>query len=341
MGDKSATDWSYLPFPRLADKPWQQEAVLWLSSVRGRSGSHILFGIVRSSPSAVAYLRQAPALTACDSPRLAEAIARGGKLNALMARVGFAYPLRKIGAGAVMVSHAALYRSLSRLHPSMLAQALPAELSLQLLWLKQIQAWRQKMNARVLKPDHLLDWATVHAMDAITRAHPLADIADYAARADARFEANWTFDRAARATRDWHVHLAKIDDAERGYAKLGVRFDQPVDYGDLPLPEIVDGFRFVALRSGADLHEDGRRMRHCVASYAIDVVRGTSRIYSIRLGDTPLATMEICHAAPPRRQRSSRKWTVWQIKGPCNTAPEARLVAAANLFLDIVNDGVV
>ena len=342
MGDKSAIEWSSLPFPRIGDESWQREAVLWLTSVLGRDrrGSR-LFGIVRSSPTAVAYLRQAPVLAACDSPRLAKAIARGGKLKAVMAEVGFAYPLRKISAGAVKESHAALYRSLSRLHPSMLAQALPDAPQLHSEWLRQIQAWRDKMTARAITPDRLIEWAAVHAIDAIQRAHPLDDIADYAANPDARFEVNWTFDRAVRAASAWHGELARLGSAARLYADLGVSFDQPVDYGDLPLSEMVDGFHVVALRSGAELHEDGRRMRHCVASYAADVVRGRCRIYSIRSAATPLATMEICHAAPPRRQRSSRKWTVWQIKGPCNTAPEARLVAAANLFLDIVNDGVV
>ena len=72
------------------------------------------------------------------------------------------------------------------------------------------------------------------------------------------------------------------------------------------------GLRMVALRTGPQLREEGRVMDHCVGTYAHLVASGDCLIFSVRNGDTRLATMEI------RRLSQRKEYGIIQLQGPGN-----------------------
>ena len=58
-------------------------------------------------------------------------------------------------------------------------------------------------------------------------------------------------------------------------------------------PAIVDGYEFVPLRSFADLIEEGRAMRNCVATYGYKLTHNCSRLWSIRKDGKRICTLEL------------------------------------------------
>ena len=138
-----------------------------------------------------------------------------------------------------------------------------------------------------------------------------------------------------RQMREWHADLTRVRRAEaRDAARLGFGADLSATWR----PSGVRGFDrvegegsnkrrvlIVELLGGGELLEEGRRMRHCVASYARQCAAGGTAIFSLRLGTAgdfkPLVTLEVSTAS---RQ-------VVQARGPCNRAPspqEARWLRA-------------
>lgn len=164
------------------------------------------------------------------------------------------------------------------------------------------------------------------------------DIMDYAMAKGDQFNFNATWEQAYEASILWHRETAERRQEEGFFGRYGLKFDQPVDYA--PLPDsftLDDGIECVAMRSGLDLYEEGRAMHHCVGGYSIQVIQGSSRIYSIRRDGKSEATLELVaepvqwtdntganyqspaggvsrHFAPS----AARAWKVNQLKGPTN-----------------------
>ncbi len=104
-----------------------------------------------------------------------------------------------------------------------------------------------------------------------------------------------TLQSLLRQSKEWHHQMAHV----RGVKKL-------VSWQGLAWTPfaVVEGeeeravtYRMVELLSNKELHEEGQRMHHCVASYAEDCFLGKTRIFSLRRyqfdTEERLATIEI------------------------------------------------
>jgi PcfJ-like protein len=92
-----------------------------------------------------------------------------------------------------------------------------------------------------------------------------------------------------------------------------------------PFPEPwLDGmkkgaFEIMPIINGADLHEEGKRMHHCVSGYSKMVLHGECYIYSVRKKDKRVATLEIIKNKGFNDPVQTYK--VVQSRGPCNADP--------------------
>ena len=91
------------------------------------------------------------------------------------------------------------------------------------------------------------------------------------------------------------------------------------------------GYRFVALRSAAEVTVEGAAMHHCVASYVPDMVSGRCRLYSIRKREKRIATLEL------KQGYGNALWVSGQIKGPCNSRVSAKTNSAVREFCTEIN----
>ena len=92
----------------------------------------------------------------------------------------------------------------------------------------------------------------------------------------------------------------------------GITATTPIDYSRLPASAAIEGFQIVKLDTPEALIVEGRRMRHCVASYIRDVVGGRCSIYSIRTEERRIATLEM----------DAKTGEVLQLKGYANSRPK-------------------
>lgn len=66
------------------------------------------------------------------------------------------------------------------------------------------------------------------------------------------------------------------------------------------------------LMTSEDLHAEGKTMKHCVYSYASDIQKGSSSIWSLRRNEGRLLTVEVL----------KRTKKVVQARGKCNRPPK-------------------
>ena len=111
--------------------------------------------------------------------------------------------------------------------------------------------------------------------------------------------------RQARA-RSWPARLLGMPAGRTAETVecTGVPLATVIDYMPLPLLWEYCGLSFVALQTRKAPRAEGAAMRHCVASYWRSVVKGGSRIYSIRKNGSRDATLEL--AGPSRRRPCAR-----------------------------------
>lgn len=88
------------------------------------------------------------------------------------------------------------------------------------------------------------------------------------------------------------------------------------------------GFRIVPLCTPEALEQEGRRMDHCVASYATEVANGECLIYSVRRGTKSVATFEVL----PHRSIDGRP-RIAQLQGPRNEDVDATTRAVVEAWL--------
>ena len=122
-----------------------------------------------------------------------------------------------------------------------------------------------------------------------------------------------SFQNAVLETRDWLERI--VLNFCLGEERQDHRWHQIQKFGQ---------YHFVPLATRDALQEEGRRMRHCVATYWSNVAIGGCLIYSVRLRDRHVATMEIVCA--DFRARSSR---IAQLRGPGNAEPSDDIISAA------------
>jgi len=327
-----------MPFPTLGDAPWQRVAVQDAMELYDNLDLRMAAAVIaRSHPYGYQTLGQAPVLALVldhaglkperqyKHPLLRQI---GARLKDVLASLKLAPQLRSIHGKALRPGQLPLLQDLSKLPPSVLAQALPADTATQVEWLSALGAWRRHMESRGVLRSLLLDWAAT-TLSRSGSFQQWREVADLALHLRERFNRAWTWESAYKAAEAWHRELAKNSQAEAFFRNHGQDYEAEINLGALPAELQIDGLDFVALRSGLALHEDGRAMHHCVASYAGAVIKGKSRIFSIRRDGKRIATLELV-----RR----KKWQIEQVKGPCNRAPDPAVAFAATRFLGACND---
>jgi hypothetical protein len=317
-------------------------------------------------PFAIDYLRQAPVLVVaaaqgmeCFRETDREFVLRDWqtivhdrpKLRDLLKYYGLVRPLRALNGQAFRggpTEHQVI-QNLCDVPPSPLAQAIPASHRDQHTWLRALGEWSGAMQRQEQSARTLFDWAAYALGNHISRAGGSLDqasaVADYAAFHVDSFNRRWSYQRAFRVALEWHEELARAS-SEKAYLlthKMG--WNDLIDYGDLPRTRTIEEYEIVALQSGAALHAEGADMHHCVASYARNVIRGLSRIFSVRKNGRRVATFEISRsgfllASGEFLQlpggRLSHK--LIQIKGPYNAEVPQEVEQAIHAFISGLNE---
>lgn len=365
--------------PNLLTDEWIEDAIARADKLYPRGKRALARLIARSSRHAIGYLEQCPALIVFASwgydakgqkhrvmiaNRVSIACKSGPKLRALIEEFGGCYPARKLRGSVIFSRHFKTIMDLRKLPPSVVAQAIPEKHGQQALWLdaiRELSIYRLPENRR----DEIWEWAFKALSAAIVgvrvegAARPevhVSTIFDYFVRGNHPIVPAWTWQNALDASARWHAELARRTNEEKFLKQHGIAFDEKVDYGRLPERVEIMCYEFLALRSAEELYEEGRAMKHCVGSYAPDVIRGTSRIYSIRQHGCRIATMEIVptrikvtvpidlervpgdfEKVGKRTRETVPLHKLIQIKSVCNSPPPQSAAAAVELFLDRIN----
>lgn len=285
--------------------------------------------IVALHPRAIDYLEQAPILAAgfgvkgttktdrlYVASRIGGPIQRGERLRNVMAALGLQTPLRKLCGYAVVPYVAKFVRELNDLSPSTLSQCIPDEPGPQRQWLKALKDYRRRMEARNRSPRLGFHWIARHAH--LCERGQSEDIADFIAmNADVDYE-RWSLLRMNNEVQLWHDRLA-ADASVKGLG-MSIRPDTLIDLSGWPDHVETEHFEFFKLSTPSMIMEEGRKMRHCVASYIRTVIDGQCHLYSMRADMRRIATVEIVGG------------NVVQIKGFANKIAAQSAVDAAKRF---------
>ncbi|WP_438278339.1 PcfJ domain-containing protein [Nitrobacter sp.] len=369
-GQKSLLQWLA---PELAAKgvllnePWVQASVRQVEDmfpVKPLAIAALM--MVAVEPFAIDYLRQAPVLVVaaaqgmeCFRPMEREFVLRNWqtivhdrpKLRDLLKYYGLVRPLRALKGEAFRAGPAEyqVIQNLCDVPPSPLAQAIPTSIRHQHIWLRALGEWSETMCRREQSARALFDWA-VRAMGNHAEAGDTLDqasaVADYAAIHIDTFNRRWSYQRAFRAALEWHEELARASSEKAYFLTHKMGWDEVIDYGDLPGSTTIEGYEMVALQTGAALHAEGADMHHCVASYAGNVIRGFSRIFSVRKDGRRVATFEISKsgfllASGEFLQLPSSKGPLYklvQLKGPYNAEVPQEVEQAIGGFISGLNE---
>lgn len=277
-------------------------------------------------PRAIDYLRQAPVIAASFgyksasradrlyvASRIGGPIERGEKLKVVMAAVQLALPLRKLEPFSVTPTLCAFIRDLRDLPPSVLSQAIPDKAGAQRDWLASLRGYRSRMRYNRGSEKRGFHWIARYGQ----RCAPgqAADIADFVHTHPSADIDRYSFERMENEVQLWHDRLASEQSATK-YG-IGLKMDTVIDLSDWPDHIEHNGFEFFKLSTPSMLMEEGRRMRHCVASYIPRVMNGGVHIYSIRHDMRRLATVEIVGTRAVQIKAFANKMPG---KGVCNAA---------------------
>lgn len=335
---------SLMPFPTIGDSGWQRDAInraiaLFSEAVRRdhRNLPGVAVIIARSHRFAIELIEQAPVLCLLlKSARNDETVAQvraalddRTSLRDLLRQHKVAPQFRHLRPEALLYTHRSDLEHLSKaLDASTLAQVMPRDGRTQGVWLSTLGQWIARMQ-RGAKPETLhLAWAAAQ-IGRGARAEEWNEIADLVVHLDDKFNPRWSWAKAREEAEIWHRQINRIKDHRNFFRRYGLRYEAIIDYSPLPSHVTLLGLDFVALQSGEALSEDGGVMHHCVASYAAQVIKGISRIYSIRQGEKRLATLEV--------SQLDKSWRLIQLKGPCNSTPSSDVRGAARIFIEKCN----
>lgn len=310
---------------------------------------------------AIDYIEQAPILVLLASRGVStgddvknDILARsfrvateGRKLRDALAYYGAPLVMRKLRGRAISLRYYRVIQLLREMPPSDLSQAIPEKPSDQRDWLDGLVPmiawahhhgdggerftdflfWAAKASAKEFGPDREQHRAEAKLYERI------ADLYDMNRRG--RFNYTWTFAEAEAAAERWHAELAAEKDTAEFAKKHGRAFNEIISYAPLPeAPNVVSAgggdFVLQPLQSAEALFIEGRAMGHCVATYCDLMFSGASRIYSIRLNDQRVATLEL---AP-----DGKLWKVKQLRARFNKQPDNSVTLAANFFCQSINN---
>lgn len=365
--------------PNLLKDEWLEGATARVEKLYPKGQHRIARMLVRTNARAIDYLEQCPALLVYLAwgrdpkkfrdylpivSRFSLAIKRGPKLKELIEEFHGCYPARKIKGGVVYWRHFKAIMELRRLPPSVVAQAIPDTKSGQAKFLEafeEIEARSSRLPAN--RRELVFLWAVKTISAEIIKgderaSRQIVTVFDMISRGRIDPNPSWTWPAAVAAAERWHDALAKQTEAERFVKANGFTMEQKADYEHLPLTAEIKGYEFIALRSAEELFEEGRAMKHCVGSYARDVIKGTSRIYSIRQHGCRIATMELVptrhrvaiptegevhfplNSGPIQATETRRSVPVYkleQIQAICNSPPPPSARPAVEEFLEQIN----
>lgn len=336
------------------DNDWPSDAAQRLRALFPNLGAReTAWPMARSHRHAIQYLEQAPALiafvtwgaqprTGSDrrlmAQRFGSATYREPRLKDMMRAFGAPLPIRKICGAAVIPSNYKTILALRKVPPSTLSQAIPERPGAQMLWLRALRRFHDRFVSRMAHRDTAEIWAwavkaigaaAIEGVPGVTTS--IDEIIDMLVNAPDRFNAVLSFAGALAAADRWHKELAARQNEERFLRQYGIEFDHQIDYAPLSNEGQVGGLTFTALRSGLDLFEEGRAMRHCVGVYIRDVLLGSSRIYSITSNGARVATLELSPAPGGR-------YALAQVKAHCNGKPSAPVLRATEDFIRTENE---
>ena len=350
---------------------WVPEHCAHAEKIFGDNIAAVMFACLHKY--GIDYIQQAPVLLVRSAvsrrysvdDRLSVAIQINGALvkkptlRELMAEFSVAYQLRAIHPNNIGSINAHTITELSKLPPSSLAQSIPTD-DFQSEWLRFMCAWVGAMLQHNHPNDRLLEWAALRATAGCTHS----GVDDFAANAD-NFNPAWSWRRAVEETLRWHERLRTEPPDLKFERTHGIKLTDQINYGELPTKATEGDYEMVALRSGADLFEEGAKMHHCVFSYANRVISGRSRIYSVRQMGSTVATFELerrsvevldgptptelLHEAVQSGRQGGEvlvktkrvhRWEVAQLQGPCNARVNSDIHRAVNAFVKGVNDDI-
>lgn len=355
--------------------PWVLEAIQKAVKMFPNQGLQRLAGVCASADQfAIETIEQAPILilTLSGGKPVNNALIRkylahkfkgmldnDRRIKKLMARFGWPMPFRAFTGGVMTPRMLRDFRNLAAVAPSVLAQAIPEPRKGQRPWLLNLRDFYLGLSNRghAANRSEIFEWAVKNIPAKSGRNGvdhvQVGEVCDYACEPLSGFNTNLTWEAARLRCAAWHHRLAVMTGEEQFFAMHGIGFTDPVDYAPFPNVETMcGGFKFVPLRSGIMLYEEGRAMHHCVSSYSRDVVLNGARIFSI-MGPRGrrLATVEYRRdkSRGPSTSVIRRVVTITsgplkgyqpvQIKGPCNARPSAEVAEAAMDFLLDLNPG--
>ena len=283
---------------------------------------------VDAHPRAIDYLAQAPVMAlSIDQKTMSHRMRswfqlrvtgpceRGESLKQIMAEFHMPYPLRRIAAASCEPKMFQVIAALAKMDPAVLGQIIPEATGPQRQWLRNLRDFNARLRQRG-RSSETLAWAAVAMAAARPAKGEAADMADFASSPDATFNTAWRWKRATEEMHRWHSRLT----VERALRGSPITPETVMDFGKHPDIASVDGFAFVALRTPLSLAEEGAAMRHCVATYINDVMRGKCSIVSIKRAGDRIATLEL------------RGGLINQIKGHCNADVSNETYAAAKAY---------
>lgn len=337
---------SAMPFVCLGDADWQRRNIADVATWAERN-RHWGVAVIaaRSRPWAAQWLRQAPCL-------LLAIEAAGGSVDQavfakylfesfrrprdMLAEAKIAPQFASMPIEGLGYTPAVLLRWISHeLKPSEIAQIIPTQAGAQVEWLNLCESFRRQIerrsSARQSRRRQLVAWAAkaMASWDGDAGGH-VDEVADYVATHAQGFNTGWNWGQAIKASQDWHAELSRQSADQRQASRLGVTLDTEIDYGPLPVMRAVGSLEFVALQTGRSMHAEGAAMHHCVATYFPDVVRGKSRIFSLRRDGRRIATLELA--------KGRDGWRAVQLKGRCNAQPPDDIREAATAFVAQCNE---
>lgn len=314
-----------------------------------------VLAVVAANKSACAKLPERDALAMKWSARFKQ----GGKLRNLLEENGITYPLRKLSGQVLGTESLRIVQTLSAMgsmangkYFEALQHGIPEDPVVQGPWLRALDQWSQHMARLHNSPLLHLHWA-FHAYKDPQIRGDVVSIADYVHHLGNRFDAKMTLQQAMDGAERWHERMARMNQEAGFYNAHGYGFEEKIDCGSFPENYEFGEFSFALLRSGKDLFEEGRALKHCVGAYSNSVLKGHSRIYSMLRKDNGkhVATVEftrqnvtmipeplMIHQVMEQREqtyaigfddypanrpgkRYREAWHLAQAKGPCNAKP--------------------
>lgn len=306
-------------------------------------------------PSGLDLLKQAPVLALCGHQgALDERLNRSDLASDFSRRLrllprlrdlldSFKVPkqLRDIHPKAWTDRHRELLPEFAAMNPSTLAQGIPPDPSHQVMWLEMCNVFVDRIRMRGDRnrqgPIPHFTWiATRTAPHAHHSATVVGEIADYIISNPGKFNERWSVERAREVVAEWHEELAVLNVATSFGHQFHRHFDAPISYAPFLGMSMRDFYEIVPLDTGRKLYDEGREMKHCVASYAEDVIKGVSRIFSVRKAGTRVATFELrCgHSTDYGARNDPKQWRPIQLQGPKNRYPAVEIEKIVNEWLE-------